>query len=144
MFDVTVTATPGITIQNCATVTTNQNDVNSANNTACYTVGITGTTPTPTSTPAVTGTPTPDAHANADANSDTQFPPACVGDCNTKGAVTVDDILTMVNIALGNEDVSTCIAGDASGDGMITVDEILTAVNNALNAGPGCGAAGGT
>jgi hypothetical protein len=39
----------------------------------------------------------------------------------------------MVNIALGNADVSACRAGDASQDGQITVDEILTAVNNALN-----------
>ena len=39
----------------------------------------------------------------------------------------------MVNIALGNLDVSHCQAGDANGDGQITVDEILTAVNNALN-----------
>jgi hypothetical protein len=70
-------------------------------------------------------------------------PPTCVGDCNTDGAVTVDNLITMVNIALGNADVSICIAGDASGDGQITVDEILTAVNNALNGGPGCGAAGG-
>ncbi len=62
---------------------------------------------------------------------------ACVGDCNGDGQVTVDEILTMVNIALGNGDVMGCSAGDANSDGQITVDEILTAVNNALN---GCGA----
>jgi hypothetical protein len=39
----------------------------------------------------------------------------------------------MVNVALGNADVSTCNAGDANRDGQITVNEILTAVNNALN-----------
>jgi hypothetical protein len=50
--------------------------------------------------------------------------------------VTVDEILTLVNIALGNAAVSDCGASDASGDQQITVDEILTAVNNALN---GCG-----
>jgi hypothetical protein len=43
----------------------------------------------------------------------------------------------MVNIALGNADLSACRAGDVDGDSQITVDEILTAVNNALN---GCGA----
>jgi hypothetical protein len=62
--------------------------------------------------------------------------PACVGDCDGSGDVTVDEILTMVNIALGNTPVTTCEAGDANHDGQITVDEILTAVNNALN---GCG-----
>jgi hypothetical protein len=60
----------------------------------------------------------------------------CIGDCNDDGSVTVDQILTMVNIALGNTPVTTCEAGDANHDNEITVDEILTAVNNALN---GCG-----
>jgi hypothetical protein len=60
----------------------------------------------------------------------------CVGDCGNNGEVTVADIVTMVNIALGNLNVSACQAGDANGDNQITVDEILTAVNNALN---GCG-----
>jgi hypothetical protein len=46
--------------------------------------------------------------------------------------VTVDEILTMVNIALGNTPVTDCLAGDRNGDEMITVDEILAAVNNAL------------
>ena len=30
----------------------------------------------------------------------------------------------MVNIALGNADMSACQPGDANGDGQITVDEI--------------------
>lgn len=57
----------------------------------------------------------------------------CVGNCHGSGTVTVEDIITMVNIALGNADVSSCSAGDANGDNRITVDEILRAVNNALN-----------
>jgi hypothetical protein len=60
--------------------------------------------------------------------------PSCVGSCNGDAQVTVDEILTMVNIALGNADASACDAGDKNQDGQITVDEILTAVNNALNA----------
>jgi len=61
----------------------------------------------------------------------------CVGDCGEAGTVDVADILTAVNIALGNLPVAACQAGDANGDGQITVDEILAAVNNALN---GCSA----
>jgi hypothetical protein len=57
----------------------------------------------------------------------------CVGDCSGDHSVTVDELLAMVNIALGNANVSTCLAGDANHDNKITVDEILTAVNNALN-----------
>jgi hypothetical protein len=48
----------------------------------------------------------------------------------------VGEILTMVNIALGNVQLLDCEAADANHDGQVTVDEILTAVNNALN---GCG-----
>jgi hypothetical protein len=58
---------------------------------------------------------------------------ACTGDCGNTNTVTVTDIITMVNIALGNVAVTGCQAGDANGDGQITVDEILAAVNNALN-----------
>lgn len=50
--------------------------------------------------------------------------------------VTVDELLTMVNIALDNADVATCEAGDASGDRAVTVDEILISVNYALNGCP--------
>jgi hypothetical protein len=47
--------------------------------------------------------------------------------------VTVDEILTMVNIALGTTPVEDCRAGDRNDDGTITVDEILAAVSKALN-----------
>jgi hypothetical protein len=63
----------------------------------------------------------------------------CVGDCGGDGAVTVNELLVMVNVALGTADVSQCAAGDTNGDGTITINEILTAVNNALGS---CG--GGT
>ncbi len=61
---------------------------------------------------------------------------ACVGDCDGNGTVTVAEIITMVNIALGNVPVSECLPGDADSGGQITVDEILQAVNNALNGCP--------
>lgn len=55
----------------------------------------------------------------------------CAGDCHGRGSVTVAEIITMVDIALGGP-LDACRAGDADSDGQITVDEILTAVNNAL------------
>ena len=51
--------------------------------------------------------------------------------------MTIDEIITMVNIALGSATVSECPTGDGNQDGAITVEEILTAVNVALN---GCAA----
>jgi len=63
-------------------------------------------------------------------------PSACTGDCNGDGEVTVNELITMVNIALGTANVSTCLAGDANSDGQITINEIIAGVNNALNGCP--------
>lgn len=60
----------------------------------------------------------------------------CLGDCDGSDDVTVDEIITMVNIGLGSQSVSMCFAGDANTDGEVTVDEIVAAVNNALNGCP--------
>jgi len=78
----------------------------------------------------VNGT-TPTAHSLGD--SVTLVTSSCVGDCTNSTDVTGGEIITMMNIALGNLPVSACYAGDASDDGQITVDEMLKAVNNALS-----------
>ncbi len=97
-----------------------------------------GPIPAASPTPTSSATPTPTATATVTATStgpqSTVTPTAlpCVGDCNGDGQVTVDEILTMVNLTL-NGGTTGCPAGDANGDGVITVDEILTAVTNALN-----------
>jgi len=67
-------------------------------------------------------TPTPNA-----------TPQACIGDCSGDQAVTVNELLMLVNIALNNDLVTACPVGDANQDGEITINEILAAVNNALN-----------
>jgi hypothetical protein len=59
--------------------------------------------------------------------------PACVGDCNNGGDVTVNELIAMVNIALGNAALSACPVGDVNANGAIEINEIITAVNNALN-----------
>jgi hypothetical protein len=61
--------------------------------------------------------------------------PPCLGDCDGDGTVTVNELLTLVNIALGNLPLSACIA-DTNGDGTVTIEEIVAAVRNALQ---GCG-----
>lgn len=83
-------------------------------------------TPTPTATlPPATATPTP------------QPAPACSGDCSLDSQVTVDEIVRLVGIALGNEHVAACNAGDTNTDGQVTVDEIVNAIGKALG---GCAA----
>lgn len=59
----------------------------------------------------------------------------CLGDCDASGDVTVDEVVTMVNLALTGG-IEGCDAGDGNSDGQITVDEIITAVNHALTGCP--------
>jgi len=61
---------------------------------------------------------------------------ACAGDCGLDGSVTVDELLIMVNIALGNKTVADCEAGNTNGDAGITVDELVSAVGAALSGCP--------
>ena len=56
----------------------------------------------------------------------------CVGDCDDNCAVTVDEIITGVNIVLGNRPTSACPSIAVGGEHTSTVADIITAVNNAL------------
>lgn len=56
----------------------------------------------------------------------------CAGDCDGDGSVTVDEVITGVNIALGISPIESCVAFDRDGDGIITVDEVILAVSTAL------------
>lgn len=95
----------------------------------------TRTSPVPrTSTPTGRSTSTPSPTPTATA---TPTPP-CAGDCGHDGQVTVDELVTLVNIALGLAPVHACDAGDADGNGQITINDIMLAVNHALS---GCPAA---
>jgi cysteine-rich repeat protein len=60
----------------------------------------------------------------------------CAGDCSSDNAVTVDELLLGVNIALGVDSVTECEPFDVNMSGDVTVDELLGAVNNALNGCP--------
>lgn len=60
----------------------------------------------------------------------------CAGDCDGSNDVTIDEIITLVNIALESATLASCTAGDRNSDGSIGVDEIITAVNVSLNACP--------
>lgn len=58
---------------------------------------------------------------------------SCIGDCNSDGEVTVDEILLGINIALGTEPIAQCPSVDANGDGAVSVDEIIAAISTALS-----------
>jgi hypothetical protein len=60
----------------------------------------------------------------------------CPGDCDGNGAVTIDELITGVNIALGITPLSQCPALDANFNFALTVDELVRAVNNALSGCP--------
>jgi hypothetical protein len=89
-------------------------------------------TPTETSVPTATSTETPTSTPTVVPSPTATIVP-CVGDCDGSGDVTVNELITMVNIALGNASLNSCPAGDADHSGAITIDEILRAVNHALN-----------
>lgn len=61
---------------------------------------------------------------------------ACVGDCDGNGAVTVDELVRGVNIALGNALLTDCQSLDNDHNNIVTVDELVLAVNAALNGCP--------
>ncbi len=54
---------------------------------------------------------------------------ACVGDCRNQQAVTIDNIFTMVAIALGEADISVC----QNSAHMVTVTQVLAAIHNAVD-----------
>lgn len=68
----------------------------------------------------------------------------CVGDCDGGGAVTVDDLVKAVNVALGTAEPSSCTSVDANGDGQVSIDELVQAVANALGGCPVFVATAGT
>lgn len=88
-------------------------------------VNLEGIGPAPSPTATAPPTPTP-----------TATPLACVGDCSGDGTVTVDEIITGVNIALSNASLSACPSFDCEGHVTVIIDCIILAVNAALGGCP--------
>ncbi|MDX2170155.1 MAG: alpha-L-fucosidase [Deltaproteobacteria bacterium] len=57
---------------------------------------------------------------------------ACVADCDDGGAVTVDELLRAVAIALDAQPLAACGVADRNGDGAVTADELVAGVAVAL------------
>ena len=60
-----------------------------------------------------------------------------LGSCNADAEVTIDELIVLVNIALGRSAADVCCSGDANADGQVTTDEILRAVSCAQGDGYG-------
>ncbi len=98
--------------------------------------GGTNTCSEPTETPTPSPTPSIDTPTATPSPTDSIPAPACVGDCDRDGEVTIAELLQMVNIALDRTAVATCAVADANDDGAVTIEELLMAVSRAL---AGCG-----
>jgi len=84
-------------------------------------------TPSPTVsvTPAATQSPTPSMTA-----------PACVGDCDRNGQVSLPELVTSVRITIGQLGIERCPDLDRDDDRLATIDELVEAVSNALGECP--------
>jgi hypothetical protein len=60
----------------------------------------------------------------------------CVGDCDRDASVNVNEIVTMVGIALGTGVLAECPLGDGTNDGQVTITDLLAAVDFALTECP--------
>lgn len=94
---------------------------------------LTAAGPTPTAVPPTPTAPTAVTPTATTAPTSTED---CAGDCRGNGQVTIDDLITGVDIALGNAPMSICAVFDVNGDSRVTIDELIRAVTNALT---GCG-----
>jgi ELWxxDGT repeat protein len=56
----------------------------------------------------------------------------CPGDCSGDGAVTVNELVRGVGIALGSQPIDQCATLDANADGNVAIDELIAAVLAAL------------
>lgn len=90
-------------------------------------------TPTETPDPTATATATPSVTPSSTVA-------VCIGNCSGDGAVTVDELVSLLNIALGAKPASVCPEGIPTG-AAVDVALLVRAVANALG---GCGAGAGS
>lgn len=86
-----------------------------------------GATATESAAPSATATAPPTASPSPSVS-----PGACRGDCDGDGAVSIDELVRAVNVALGGQSVDVCRPADRDGDGRVTIEELVAAVGAAL------------
>jgi hypothetical protein len=65
-----------------------------------------------------------------------ETPSACPGDCDNSDSVQINELISCVNIALGNAPLSNCPACDPDGGGSVAINELIAAVNASLTGCP--------
>ena len=97
---------------------------------------VPASTATPSQTRTATVMPTPTTSAGTVTATATATPTPtpipCVGDCGGSHTVAVNDIITLVDIALGTAQPAACSKGGLPLGGKVNVAVIIQAVNNAL------------
>ncbi len=62
--------------------------------------------------------------------------PPCHGDCDSNGAVAVNEIIRQININLDTGTLASCLPSDSNLDGQVGVNEIVRSVNHSLDGCP--------
>ena len=57
----------------------------------------------------------------------------CIGDCDSNGAVRIDELLVGVNIALGRAPLARCSGFDTNANGVLQVNELLSGVRSSID-----------
>jgi len=59
----------------------------------------------------------------------------CIGDCNQDGAVPINELVLLVNIAGGRTPLASCSPGviDDNGNGSADIDELVSAVVSSIS-----------
>jgi hypothetical protein len=56
----------------------------------------------------------------------------CPGDCDSSGSVTVDDLVTAINVALGRMPLEACSNTDMDSNNLLDIEEIVGAVDSSV------------
>jgi hypothetical protein len=75
-------------------------------------------------------------HATPTATPAAPAPGYCAADCDRDGAVTVNELIISINVALGRAPLEACSAVDRNGDRAVLIGDLIDAVGGALDGCP--------